>query len=1221
MNLFQYLFFCAFYFVVVFMQADVYNGYSVVSSVRRAVVPLDGEGYPVTTMSGPNQILDWLLASASPVWVDEVCGDGVCNSPFEFPAYGRFGCRADCGSNTNLTTMLLQVRADFRDDLYAPQALRAAASWNLCKRDEAATKAGFPDVCWWQEDRAFVKIVENHLETVNVPPDELWFVAVKGDYMGRVVGNVFIAENNSLPWVGTVPEWKACPRNVVSSRRNVAATSSARRMLLEVEKHADGAGASARDASARGKGERNRVTSHKRRAAPGETLETLVNADTTAGSRRKLLGGGVDVAASAIDWMDQRADDFVDFWTSRDAAPAAAPAAPVLSSTSAFENGISPSKTLTAKAETRVPERRSLLGDRDDAFRFDGATVGAAAAVYDTSNWGSTLTTKMTFEAWVKPALVGSNFNTTLVMSGDYDWGIMLVCGGGGSGCCGAHADGEYFPIPTFRLCDWPYETDTFLLISGAVAFFTGASTSDPGSECAAMPSSTSGLVAGVWSHVAVVVDVDAPFVSFYLNGEPSGTNTTVQMPSGLFSGGVSDTFKFGCSHSTCTPGGSCGCFVGQMDDMRVYNDSLSSTSIATWYWNQAAEVFGDGQHPDAANAVARYDAGNAIEENGALRVPNSVVFLATGTDDIVFTTAFSNQPPMALLSDRGAMSLDFGVSNSNTSVYESDVDSVNGVNATGAMTLEAWIKPSSVTQTQMLVSNGELGWAVALVCGGAGEGCCGTHANGTVAFMSSQALGDCAALPSSATVVAVDQWTHVAVAVDTHAEVVHFFINGVSTTADRVASPGVFLATDTLPVAFGGVFGCATCMRFSGRFHAAQVWQTFLGKDSTQLPGGIGTRKAMIGAIADLGDETASSDDGTYDRVLTFVADDARGDANATVADRSPSGGFFTFENARFVFDAPNFGYGVFTEYTGVAPVTFSDASMLFNGVDAFGLVPFNDAISLDVTTPNKRRALSFEAWIKPSDSNETMTIVGNDDGGWLVMRHCNHTAPGVANTDCCPGINAGALAFYPGGELHAAGTSFCNSLVWTTDSVPTLQWTHVSVVVDSTVSRVDIFLDSAARETNQNGTAGGSHDLTSFASHASVFGASRGLGVGTRRPGCRVDCAHFRGFIAGVRVWNAPVPPAYRGVTEAFILERDSTSLVASFRPVDGVDAVVPNAAIGTNRAHDLQLVNVVLVTGGDRKVRPWAFPKSRHTVLSLTLVTVVHTSRYTRRSPLFV
>jgi hypothetical protein len=96
--------------------------------------------------------LDWLAETAFPVWVDEVCGDGTCNEPFEFPAYGRFGCRADCGSNTNLTTMLLQVRADFRDDLYSPRALMSAAAWNLCKRDEAAKKAGFPRTCAGKED-------------------------------------------------------------------------------------------------------------------------------------------------------------------------------------------------------------------------------------------------------------------------------------------------------------------------------------------------------------------------------------------------------------------------------------------------------------------------------------------------------------------------------------------------------------------------------------------------------------------------------------------------------------------------------------------------------------------------------------------------------------------------------------------------------------------------------------------------------------------------------------------------------------------------------------------------------------------------------------------------------------------------------------------------------------------------------------------------------------
>jgi hypothetical protein len=29
-------------------------------------------------------------------WVDARCGDGRCEEPFEFPEYGRFGCKADC---------------------------------------------------------------------------------------------------------------------------------------------------------------------------------------------------------------------------------------------------------------------------------------------------------------------------------------------------------------------------------------------------------------------------------------------------------------------------------------------------------------------------------------------------------------------------------------------------------------------------------------------------------------------------------------------------------------------------------------------------------------------------------------------------------------------------------------------------------------------------------------------------------------------------------------------------------------------------------------------------------------------------------------------------------------------------------------------------------------------------------------------------------------------
>lgn len=31
------------------------------------------------------------------VWVDPICGDGTCEAPFEFAAFSRFGCKADCG--------------------------------------------------------------------------------------------------------------------------------------------------------------------------------------------------------------------------------------------------------------------------------------------------------------------------------------------------------------------------------------------------------------------------------------------------------------------------------------------------------------------------------------------------------------------------------------------------------------------------------------------------------------------------------------------------------------------------------------------------------------------------------------------------------------------------------------------------------------------------------------------------------------------------------------------------------------------------------------------------------------------------------------------------------------------------------------------------------------------------------------------------------------------
>jgi hypothetical protein len=50
------------------------------------------------------------------VWVDPVCGDGICEAPWEFASYSTFGCRADCGrlqDIQNLTKLQIDMYWDF----------------------------------------------------------------------------------------------------------------------------------------------------------------------------------------------------------------------------------------------------------------------------------------------------------------------------------------------------------------------------------------------------------------------------------------------------------------------------------------------------------------------------------------------------------------------------------------------------------------------------------------------------------------------------------------------------------------------------------------------------------------------------------------------------------------------------------------------------------------------------------------------------------------------------------------------------------------------------------------------------------------------------------------------------------------------------------------------------------------------------------------------------
>ena len=106
-------------------------------------------------------------------WVDPACGDGLCESPFEFASYGRFGCRADCGrlseSVENLTTLQIDLSYNFNHPAgsIASTELMGQAQWNLCPEKGAPHGRD----CYYEEDRSFDRI-EGSVQVWRCAPQE-----------------------------------------------------------------------------------------------------------------------------------------------------------------------------------------------------------------------------------------------------------------------------------------------------------------------------------------------------------------------------------------------------------------------------------------------------------------------------------------------------------------------------------------------------------------------------------------------------------------------------------------------------------------------------------------------------------------------------------------------------------------------------------------------------------------------------------------------------------------------------------------------------------------------------------------------------------------------------------------------------------------------------------------------------------------------------------------
>ncbi|KAI8467677.1 MAG: hypothetical protein J3K34DRAFT_480735 [Monoraphidium minutum] len=158
-----------------------------VNATLASVVGLRGDA---AVMHSPDAVYDWLGGVLEAVWKDPTCGDGLCESPFEFASYGRFGCRADCGNLMDLqalTSLDIDLYWDFGHQAGSLPAseLMSQASWNLCPEN-----IQYNSDCYYQEDQAFTTIAGSLHTTLPDIPDGDWSLRVKRDLMGKVRGAV-----------------------------------------------------------------------------------------------------------------------------------------------------------------------------------------------------------------------------------------------------------------------------------------------------------------------------------------------------------------------------------------------------------------------------------------------------------------------------------------------------------------------------------------------------------------------------------------------------------------------------------------------------------------------------------------------------------------------------------------------------------------------------------------------------------------------------------------------------------------------------------------------------------------------------------------------------------------------------------------------------------------------------------------------------------------------
>ncbi|CAI6004768.1 unnamed protein product [Closterium sp. NIES-65] len=164
----------ALFVAMVYLQADSSHTFQV-TSAHSVLIPTNFAPDSSNRFAGAGEFYSWLNNSIfRQFWQDPPCGDGTCDQPFEFPAFGRFGCEADCGTFPNLTSVSIHFTTSFSSN----EAL-AASSWNLCMQSPIS-------LCWHALPQPFLVLHAQFSLALDIP-DGQWALLITAP-MGGVQG-------------------------------------------------------------------------------------------------------------------------------------------------------------------------------------------------------------------------------------------------------------------------------------------------------------------------------------------------------------------------------------------------------------------------------------------------------------------------------------------------------------------------------------------------------------------------------------------------------------------------------------------------------------------------------------------------------------------------------------------------------------------------------------------------------------------------------------------------------------------------------------------------------------------------------------------------------------------------------------------------------------------------------------------------------------------------